>query len=153
MQSDVPPDGMVGPIGGLLRSIEAAYSVELSPENLPRGLDPWIGSLIERELAENRVLVGNGAMVQVTARCRLLVSLVKAAREWLDAEIDVAEAAETAGRCEETIRRAVRAGSLPDRRTNSRGRHRVRRGDLPMLTSGYDPAADAVRLAAKREAR
>ena len=64
----------------------------------------------------------------------------------------MADAAEATGRCEETIRRAVRSGTLADRRPGGRGRHRVRRGDLPSIGS-YDPAADAVRLATKREAR
>jgi hypothetical protein len=120
--------------------------------DLPKGLEPWMAAWIGRAEEENRVLRENGAEAAAAGRCRLLVQFVEAAREWLDAEVDVAEAAEVTGRCEETVRRAVRAGELPDRRHAGRGRHRVRRGDLPALTRGYDPAADAVRLAGLRGA-
>jgi hypothetical protein len=107
---------------------------------------------IEQVLGENKVLRENGADIAAAARCRVLVQFVEAAREWLDAEVDVAEAAEAAGRCEETIRRAVRSGTLADRRPGGRGRHRVRRGDLAKIRA-YDPAADAVRLATRRGQR
>jgi hypothetical protein len=120
---------------------------------LPKGLEPWMEAWIHRAEDENRVLRENGAEAAAAARCRLLVQFIGEAREWLDAEVDVAEAAAVTGRCEETVRRALRAGALPDRRPAERGRHRVRRGDLPALTRGYDPAADAVSIAAKRGAR
>lgn len=120
--------------------------------DLPKGLEPWIAAWIRRAEEENRLLVENGAEAAAAARCRLLVLFIESAREWLDAEVDVAEAAEVTGRCEETVRRALRAGALPDRRPAGRGHHRVRRGDLPALTRGYDPAADAVRLAGRRGA-
>ena len=47
----------------------------------------------------------------------------------LDEEIDIHEDAREKGVWEETIRRAVRDGRIPDRRANPKGRHRVRRGD------------------------
>jgi hypothetical protein len=115
-------------------------------------VEPWLVAWLKRAEEENAVLRANGAEALAAARCRVLVQFIEAAREWLDAEVDVAEAAEATGRCEETIRRAVRSGTLADRRPGGRGRHRVRRGDLPSIGS-YDPAADAVRLATKRGAR
>ena len=120
---------------------------------LPTGLEPWIEPWLRRAVAENQVLEVNGAESAAAARCRVLVSFIEAAREWLDSEVDVAEAAEVTGCCEETVRRKVREGVLPDRRPAARGRHRVRRGDLSSLGRHYDAAADAVRLAATREAR
>jgi hypothetical protein len=84
----------------------------------------------------------------------LLKKLVGAAQAWLDAEIDPHAAAQETGRCEETIRRAVRAGAIPDRRANPRGRHRIRRGDLqtvaPPPGRPYDPTADAQSIAQLR---
>lgn len=121
--------------------------------SFPAGLEPWLRDWVREALAESRVLAANGAEGHARARCRVIVSLVEAARGWLDTEVDVTEAAETTGCCEETIRRAVRAGALPDRRPEGRGRHRVRRGDLAALGAGYDPASDAVDLAARRAAR
>jgi hypothetical protein len=84
----------------------------------------------------------------------LLKKLVAAAQSYLDAELDAGEAALETGRCEETIRRAVRDGTIPDRRANPKGRHRVRRGDLLKLAAPpndrYDPDADAQDIARLR---
>ncbi|HJQ66533.1 MAG TPA: hypothetical protein VJ816_09160, partial [Gemmatimonadales bacterium] len=56
--------------------------------------------------------------------------------------------------CEETIRRAVRDGRIPDRRANPKGRHRVRRGDLDRVAEApallYDPNTDAQSIAQLR---
>jgi len=88
------------------------------------------------------------------ARVALLRKLVAAAQIYFDTELDAAEAALETGRCEETIRRAVRDGTIPDRRANPKGRHRVRRGDLQKLatpsTGRYDPDADAQDIARLR---
>ena len=129
-----------------------SVSAEMLPE-LPEGLEPWITAWIRRVEEENCVLRENGAKIAAAARCRAVVQFIEAAREWLDAEIDVAEAAEATGRCEETVRRAVRNGDIPDQRPGGRGRHRVRRGDLAALARRYDPAADAVALAGRRGGR
>ncbi len=78
----------------------------------------------------------------------MLKKLICAAQAWLDAEIDPHAAAQETGRCEETIRRAVRAGAIPE------GRHRIRRGDLqtvaPPESRPYDPTADAQSIAQLR---
>ena len=77
-----------------------------------------------------------------------------AVNDELDEEIDIHEAAREKGVCEETIRRAVRDGRIPDRRANPKGRHRVRRGDLNRVaeTPGlpYDPVTDAQGIAQLR---
>ncbi len=72
----------------------------------------------------------------------------------MDAEIDIHEAAREKGVCEETIRRAVRARRIPDRRANPKGRHRIRRGDLNRVADSpdrpYDPTTDAQSIAQLR---
>ena len=84
----------------------------------------------------------------------LLKKLVAAAAAWLNAELDTATAAEETGWCEETIRRAVRDGAIPDSRTNRKDHIRLRRGDLQKLAapqpSPYDPRADAQDIARLR---
>jgi hypothetical protein len=100
------------------------------------------------------VLRENGAEEAAAARSALIQKLLAAASAWLDAKIDVAEAAQTTGWCEESIRRAVREGILPDHRPNPRGRHRIRRGDLQKFATRrgrpYDPNADAQDIARRR---
>lgn len=89
-------------------------------------------------------------MPQAVATGRVLVSFIESAGEWLDAEVDTAQAAAEAGCSEETVRRAVRDQRLESRRSTERGHNRIRRGDLGTLQKGYDPAADAVALSARR---
>ena len=95
-----------------------------------------------------------GAEEAAAARTALVKRLQDAAHAYLDAELDAGQAAKETGRCEETIRRAVREGAIPDRRTNPRARHRIRRGDLQKLaapeTRPYDPTADAQSIAKLR---
>jgi excisionase family DNA binding protein len=122
----------------------------LIPEQLTRELPPWLVEWAHEANRETSVLLANGAREAAASRCRLLVQFVEAAREWLDAEVDVTQAALAAGCGEETVRRWVRDGVIPDHRPGRRGRHRVRRGDLSALGHGYDPAADALNLAAQR---
>jgi hypothetical protein len=122
----------------------------LSPEELP----PWLAAFVQEARRETETLRENGAEQAAAARIALLKKLVGAAHAWLDAELDPHEAAQETGRCEETIRRLVRAGAIPDRRTNPRGRHRIRRGDLQTVAAPesrpYDPAADAQSIAQLR---
>ena len=77
-----------------------------------------------------------------------------AAAAYLDAEIAVHEAAREKGVHEETIRRAVRDGRIPDRRANPKGRRRVRRRDLNRVAESpgppYDPITDAQSIAQLR---
>jgi len=122
--------------------------------DLPDGLPPWLAAFVLEAQRETDTLRDNGAEQAAAARTALLKKLVAAARAYFDTELDAAEAALETGRCEETIRRAVRDGTIPDRRANPKGRHRVRRGDLRKLaappTSPYDPGADAQEIARLR---
>ena len=122
--------------------------------DLPDGLPPWLASFVLEAQRETDTLRDNGAEQAAAARVALLRKLVAAAQIYLDTELDAAEAAMETGRCEETIRRAVRDGTIPDRRANPKGRHRVRRGDLQKLaapeTRSYDPDADAQDIARLR---
>jgi hypothetical protein len=121
---------------------------------LPDGLPPWLNAFIVEAQRETATLQDNGAEQQAAARTALLRRLLDAAQAWLDAELDSREAAEEEGVCDETIRRAVRAGTIPDRRTNPRARHKIRRGDLQNLAAPssrpYDPTADAQDIARLR---
>lgn len=100
---------------------------------VPSGLPPWLAALVREAAQETDTLRVNGAEQAATARTVLVTKLIGAAQAWLDAELDPHAAARETGRCEETIRRAVRHGTIPDRRPNPRGRHRIRRGDLQKL--------------------
>src|SRR3989454_11952655 len=115
--------------------------------HLPDGLPPWLAAFVLEAQRDTDTLRDNGADQAAAARETLLRKLIAAAEVYFDAELDAAEAASETGRCEETIRRAVRDGTIPDRRANPKGRHRVRRGDLQKLApppaGPYDPGADA----------
>ena len=108
-------------------------------------------------LVENDTLAQNGASQAVTARIALLERLLVALRRFLNDEITVDEAAALTGRHPETIRRALRSGSLPDRRANPRSHYRVRRSDLAAFASSDsqpdDPRADAQDIAQQKRSR
>ncbi len=122
--------------------------------DLPEGTPPWLAAFVLEAQRETDTLRDNGAEQAAAARTALLKKLVAAAQSYLDTELDAGEAALETGRCEETIRRAVRDGTIPDRRANPKGRHRVRRGDVQKLaappTGRYDPDADAQDIARLR---
>jgi hypothetical protein len=122
--------------------------------DLPQGTPPWLAAFIHEAQRETDTLRENGADQAAAARLALLKKLIVAAAAQLDEEIDIHEAAREKGVCEETIRRAVRDGRIPDRRANPKGRHRVRRGDLNRVaeTPGppYDPITDAQGIAQLR---
>ncbi len=121
---------------------------------LPDGLPPWLAAFVLEAQRETDTLRENGAEQAASARVALLRKLVAAAQAYLDAELNAGEAAREARRCEETIRRAVREGAIPDRRVSRRGRHKIRRGDLQKLAAPparpYDPDADAQDIARLR---
>lgn len=125
-----------------------------APFPLPHGLPPWLVAFVEGALSENQTLAENGASQAATARETLLQKLVAAAQGHLDDELTVEEAAALIGKHPETIRRAVRRGSLPSGRASPRGRLRIRRGDLASLAglpaAPYDPIADAQDIARRR---
>jgi len=110
--------------------------------DLPDGLPPWLAAFVLE------------AQRETDTRLALLRKLLTAAAAQLDEEIDIHEAAHEKGVCEETIRRAVRDGRIPDRRANPKGRHRVRRGDLNRVADSpsrpYDPTTDAQGIAQLR---
>ena len=122
--------------------------------DLPDGFPPWLAAFVLEAQRETDALRENGAEQAAAARVALLRKLVVAAQTYVDTELDASEAALETGRCEETIRRAVRDGTIPDRRANPKGRHRVRRGDLHKLAvpeaRSYDPDADAQDIARLR---
>jgi len=122
--------------------------------DLPDDTPPWLAAFILEAQRETDTLRDNGAEQAAAARVALLRKLIAAAQLYFDTELDAAEAASETGRCEETIRRAVRDGTIPDRRANPKGRHRVRRGDLQKLAAPeirpYDPDADAQDIARLR---
>lgn len=117
-------------------------------------LPAWLATFIEDAERENETLSENGAAHAVLARVALLTRLKTAAKEYLDTEVTVEEAAALLGRHPETIRRAVRNGTLPDGRTKARGNIRIRRGALDKLAAPrrgtYDPIADAQDIAQRR---
>ena len=122
--------------------------------DLPDDLPPWLAAFVLEAQRETDTLRDNGAEQAAAARVALLRKLITAAAAQLDEEIDIHEAAREKGVCEETIRRAVRDGRIPDRRANPKGRHRVRRGDLNRVADSavppYDPVTDAQGIAQLR---
>jgi excisionase family DNA binding protein len=121
---------------------------------IPEGLPSWVDAFVREATLENETLAENGARQAVTARVALLQKLLGAANRHLDAEVDVPAAARLLGCHPETVRRAIRAGALPDRRTSPRGHHHIRRRDLDRLAASshpaYDPIADAQDIAQRR---
>jgi hypothetical protein len=117
-------------------------------------LPPWLTAFILHAQRETNTLRDNGAEQPAAARSALVRKLLEAAQAWINTELDASEAAREQGVCEETIRRAVRAGDIPDRRANPRARHKIRRGDLQKLAPPpghpYDPHADAQDIARLR---
>src|SRR6266567_9341723 len=91
--------------------------------DLPDGIPPWLAAFVLEAQRETDTLRDNGAEQAAAARLALLKKLLAAAAAQLDEEIDIHEAAREKGVCEETIRRAVRDGRIPDRRDNPKGRH------------------------------
>ena len=122
--------------------------------DLPDALPSWLAAFVLEAQRETESLRENGADQAAAARLALLRRLISAVSAHLDAQIDVHEAAREKGVHEETIRRAVRDGRIPDRRANPKGRHRVRRGDLNRVAESpsrpYDPVADAQGIAQPR---
>lgn len=121
---------------------------------LPHGLPPWLAAFVAEAEQETRILAENGALQAAMARKALLQRLLSAAQTHLDSEITVEEAADLLGKHPESVRRAIRSGTLPDTRTKPRSRMRIRRGDLNLLAAPrnrqYDPVADAHDIAQRR---
>lgn len=121
---------------------------------VPDGLPEWLVASILEAQRETETLRENGAAEAATARTAMTRKLLLDAGTWLDAKIDVAEAARASGVCAETIRRAVRRGDIPDQRDQPGGHHRLRRGDVERFAAGggrpYDPDADAQDIARRR---
>src|SRR5260370_29013761 len=78
-----------------------------------RGLPPWLTAFVRDAMQETGTLRENGAEQAVAARTALLQKLIGAARAWLDAELDLHEAAQETGPCEETIPPAGRPSTVP----------------------------------------
>jgi len=131
---------------------ECAATVEQVP--VDGGLPSWLARFVREATQETDTLRENGAEQAAAARTGLLKKLLHAAHAYTNTELDAGQAARETGCCEETIRRAVRNGTIPDRRANPRGRHKIRRGDLQRIAGGtsppYDPIADAQSIAQLR---
>ena len=127
---------------------------EVGELDIPGGLAPWLRTFVREALAETATLRENGADQAATARSALIQKLLATATAWLDAEIDVTQAAREKELCEETVRRALRRGTIPDLRPAGKGRHKLRRRDLERLaapsSAPYDPVADAQDIARLR---
>ncbi len=128
-------------------------SPPLNPK-LPEGLPSWLAEFVLEAMSDTETLRANGADQAAAARDALVQRLLVTATAWLDSEIDASQAAEISGVCEETIRRRVRQGTLPDHRSNPTGRHRIRRGDLEKVAApqsrSYDVNTDAQDIARQR---
>ncbi|MBL8989397.1 MAG: helix-turn-helix domain-containing protein [Gemmatimonadetes bacterium] len=124
---------------------------------IPDGLPGWLVAFVTEALRENHTLEDNGAHQAAAARVSLLNRLIGAAQAHLNDELSADQAAALSGCHPETIRRAVRDGAIPDLRSNPRGHHRIRRGDLDKLVghrrARYDPHADAQDIARRRRSR
>jgi len=120
---------------------------EVTEADLNEGVASWVREFVAEALAETAVLRMNGANDLASARDRVLQQLVEEANRWSDAELTVREAAAEAGVSEETVRRYVRSGRIPDLRERQGQQHRVRRRDLaplaPVKSGIYDPITDA----------
>jgi hypothetical protein len=120
---------------------------------LPHGVDEWLVAYCLEVEQENVILRENSADRQVAAREAMLKKLVEHATAYYHAEIGTGEAAEILGVNEETVRRRVRSGDLPDGRENPRGHHKIKRGAVRAQRAGmkeYDPLADAQEVARLR---
>jgi hypothetical protein len=129
----------------LFRRKETAPPVKKA--SLDDDLPSWLARFVREATQETDTLRENGAEQAAVARTGLLKKLLHAAQAYTNTELDAGQAARETGCCEETIRRAVRNGAIPDRRANPHGRHKIRRGDLAKLVTpsgpAYDPDADA----------
>src|SRR2546426_6643410 len=99
--------------------------------DLPDGFPPWLAAFVLEAQHETDTLRENGAEQAAVARLALLRKLVVAAQTYLDTELDATEAAVETGRCEETIRRVVRDGTIPDPPAHPQGPHPPCPGDPP----------------------
>src|SRR5207249_3578725 len=84
------------------------------PARAQGDLPPWLAAFVREAQRETDTLRDNGAEQAAAARTALLKKLLSAAQSYLDTELDASEAARETGVCEETIRRAVRDGRIPD---------------------------------------
>lgn len=121
---------------------------------IPDGLDSWLVEFVGEALAETGILFDNGAIPSATARESLLRKLIQCATAYFNQSVGVEEAAATLGISQETVRRRVRDGSLPDERENPRGHIRIKRRELVKVARSrerrYDPIPDAQDVAKLR---
>lgn len=133
--------------------INTTTQLTSSLPGIPVGLDEWLVEYLHKADSETQVLRENGAIGQAAARDALVRGLLHCATEYFEQEVTVSEAAGLLGQCEETVRRAIREGRLPDNRKQPRGHHRVKRRDVVSVARGnrkYNPVADAQDIAKLR---
>jgi excisionase family DNA binding protein len=108
-------------------------------------------NFIKQAQGETEILRIHGAWESARARDRVIHQFMDAASAWLDTALSVEEAAKEFKCSEETVRRSIRDGRIPDRRAGKRGHHSVRRRDAQVLDSrrrkAYDAVADAQDIA------
>ncbi len=86
---------------------------------------------------------GQDEVADVIARCRS--DLAEYAREWQLEALTLEEAAAFSGLARGTLSNKIARGELPN--AGSKGRPRVRRGDLPMKPPGSPGRGEAIDLA------
>jgi hypothetical protein len=121
------------------------------------GTPPWLVQFAQDTMHQVHILAKNGAKDAALARIATLCDALEAERQCGEEEMSVEEAARLTGRCEETIRRHVRARRLPVKRNGKRGRIHIRRGDLQAIEgkgcAKYDVHADAQDIVNRRLSR
>jgi len=115
------------------------------------GTAPRPGSrLVSKRSAETDTLRTTAPSRRLGSWSPCCAKLIAAAQVYFDTELDAAEAASETGRCEETIRRAVRDGTIrtaaPTQRPPPRAPWRLQKLAAPS-TGPYDPDADAQDIA------
>lgn len=95
----------------------------------------WLETFLAEEEKETGILSANGADCQVEARARILTKLRAAAEAALAETVSVEEAAMLTGVNPETVRRAVRNGTVTDLRSSPRQTIRVLQRDLPVIAA------------------
>jgi hypothetical protein len=130
-------------------------------QRLPSRLSPWLVRVVADIAAENDILRRDGACLQAEVRESLLRQVILAENQHASEKLTVRQASETSGLCEETIRRAIRRGTLQAERRSPQGKSRIEREALSGLTHAtqkqvasrahqYSLDDDAVAIACRR---
>jgi hypothetical protein len=110
---------------------------------------PWLDAVMPIMQRDTELLRTNGAIHCADARDALLKQLSEALQDWGDTEVEVNEAARMAKCSAETIRRAIRSGSLSAVGMRSK---KIRRRDIFdwLYSDDIEVTSDAQDIAHKR---